>query len=1011
MMRKLLSALTIIMVSLVVRADEAVDKFNFATGLLIRDEPELAADEFRELLQKFPQFEQADVAWFRLGEALRKANDNKAAITAFNKVVQDYPKSERTPQANYLLAGLLLNDQPKAAAAAYGAAAANAALAESALFGQAEALYRASDWPAAATAYQSLLQKFPDTKYAAQVVNGQGWAAFKRSDFTAAEQFFSHFLERYPTHDLATECRLKRADSRYHLKRYNEALADYETIIKIVDSPHRAAALSGKAWSLYDSGKVKESAVAFRTAAQAFKGQAQAGSLWFNAANAAFASDDFTTAVTDFTTCADCAAADLALSARYWQAASLVRLNRYAEANEVLVKLIAVDGLTPGLMVDSLMLRAEALLALKKPQESAAIYASVVRNHTTHPRAADAAAGEVLALEQSNNLPDATQAALTFGKNFPKHEQAGAIAFLVGEYYYRQRKFNEAAAAFSDFLKTYPKHEHTPDALYKGGWACWQTGKFDKAYPFFEQLATEFPTVTQAAEASFMAGRCADTNGDSAATWRAYERSVKLAPQSDAAMRATLEMVRLEHRDKKYPQALARVETFIKQFVTHATAKPHLSLAWLYKGEALLELDQPEAALTAYDEAAKGESEVAAAAKLGKAWALRKLARHAAAAALFAELATAGGTNGSEAQFWAARSYDDADNTAAAVAAYDAYLKQIPQGTQADEAAYRRLAVQARNKGYAAFEAEFAELVKNRPTSAYAAAALYDLAWSFTEQKKTTAAAQQFAELVKRFPTDRLAGDANFRIGEIAYEQGDMPAATAAYEAALATVDFKDKVLYKLGWALEHQKKHDEALAIYRRLIETGDDKELAAEARYREGRLLQTATQYEAAIAAYGQVPPGAFSERAAFGKAESLRLNNAATEAVAAYRQLLKDVTDPTVKMQSWLGLGHAYRTAGANKDAVEAYSEVVRLTETVEAAEAVMGQGYARLAMEEYDEAAKAFLKVDIIYGYDELKPEAVRMLVKVWEAAGDTAKADRYRKQLEKMAENSGEKNNP
>jgi tetratricopeptide (TPR) repeat protein len=236
----------------------------------------------------------------------------------------------------------------------------------------------------------------------------------------------------------------------------------------------------------------------------------------------------------------------------------------------------------------------------------------------------------------------------------------------------------------------------------------------------------------------------------------------------------------------------------------------------------------------------------------------------------------------------------------------------------------------------------------------------------------------------------------------MAYEADAFDRAAAAYEAALtAGVTFSNTVLYKLGWAYERQAKGKEARAAFRRLATEFPDSALAAEARYREARLLQAENGWEAAVEAYSAVPPGPFRERAAFGRAECLRLGKRAEDAVAAYRALLKDVADATVKAQTWLGLGHAYRDAGANQDAIEAYGEVVKLTDTVDAAQALMGQGYAWLAMKSYDEAAKAFLKVDILYAYDELKPEAVRMLIQTWEQAGDAEKAAKYRKQFEQM----------
>lgn len=990
-------------VALVSHADETTDQFNFATGLLIKDEPELAADEFRKLLQAHPEFAQADLAWFRLGEALQQAKNPQGAREAFARVVTDYPQSERVPRANYLLAGLLLGEDAKRAAAAYAAAAAGdpqGALAEPALFGQAEALYRADEWTAASAAYATLVQRFSDGKYVAQALNGQGWAAFKTEDYTAAERFFTVFLDRFADHALADECRLKRGDSRYRLKRYDDARADYEAVAAQTASPHRPAALAGRAWCLYDAGHPDTAAPAFRAAAAAFDDDRQVAALRFNAGNAAFAAGQFAAAEDDFAACAKTAAPELARSARYWQAAAFVRLERHEEACALLTKLRADGGLPADLSVDAWMLQAEAELARNRPREAAACYAAVGRDHPGHARAGDAAAGEVLALEKAGDLAAAETAAAAFVAAYPQHSQIAAVTFLLGEYRYRRERFAEAIPAFEAFLKAYGDHALAVDAAYKAGWACWQLEKPAQAAAFFKRVVETFPKSTQAPEAAFMAGRCADALGDEAGAMQAFARAVALAPQSDAGLRAELERIRLDHRAKRYAEALARGEAFVQAFGDVPAAVGRLPFAWLYIGEARLELGQPQEALEAYGRTTGGDAAVVRAAKAGRAWALRKLAKPAEAAALFDELAADDPTG--ESLFWAARSRDDAGDAVRAIIGYEAFLKHTAAGPLADEAAYRRAAARARVNGFAATEAMFAELVETRPASAFAAATLYDLAWSLLEQKKTAEALQRFDELTRRFPDQSLAGDAHFRVGEIAYNADAFERAVTAYEAALAAgVPFTDKVLYKLGWACERLAQSDAARAAFHRLATECPESELAGEARYREGRLLQEAGNWQEAAAVYATVPAGTFAERAAFGRAECLRLNKQAPEAVAAYRALLQNATDATIKMQAWLGLGHAYREAGAQQDAIEAYGEVVKLTETVEAAQAVLGQGYAWLAMGTFDEAAKAFLKVDILYGYDELKPEAVAMLVKTWEQAGDQEKAARYRQRLEKM----------
>ncbi len=985
-------------------ADEALDQFNFATGLLIKDEPELAADEFRKLVQKHPAFPQADVAWYRLGEALQKAKDAKGAREAFERVVAQYPKSDRAVRANYLLGQMLVADDPKRAAAYFAAAAAaedSGALTEPALFGQAEALYQAGDWKAAGESYAKLLQRFPEGKYVAQARNGQGWAAFKADDFAAAERLFGDFLARHAGHALADECRLKRGDSLYRLKRYDEAGRDYEAAAAKADSPHRPAALAGRAWCLYDAGRPADAAPAFREAAAAFGANQRGASLRYNAGNAAFAVERYAEAEADFAACAQAADPELARNAAYWRAAALAKLKRHEEVCGLLEKLRAAGGLSADLSVDAWLLQAEAELARNRPKEAAACYEAVGRDHAGHTLAGDAAAGRVLALEKAGDLAAAEAAASAFVAAYPQNRQLDAVRFLVGEYRYRLERFAEAVPAFEAFLKHHADHPLAADAGYKAGWACWQLKDTVRSRTFFRQVAAAFPKAAVAADAAFMAGRCADAAGDTAGAAQDFETAAALAPQSDAGLRAALERVRLDHREKRYAEALARAEAFVKAHGGAPEAAERLPFAWLYTGEALLELGRPQEALEAYGRVAGGDATVTRAVQAGKAWALRKLEKPAEAAALFEALA-AEDTQTAEHGFWAARSWDDAGDVARAAAGYDKFLQRVAAGPLADEAAYRRAVALSRGKGAAEAEPLYAELAKTRPESAFAAAALYDLAWALQEQKKGDEAAKRFEELTQRFPKHALAGDARFRVGELAYEANAFERAVAAYEAALAAgVTFGDTVLYKLGWAYGRLEKGDAARAAFRRLATEFPGSTLAGEARYREGRLLQAAGTWVAAGDAYAAVPEGPFRERAAFGRAECLRLGKQAQESVAAYRELLKTAADATVQMQAWLGLGHAFRDAGANKDAVDAYASVVKLTETVEAAQAVLGQGYAWLAMGTFEEAAKAFLKVDILYGYDDLKPEAVGMLVKTWEQAGDAEKAAKYRKQLEQM----------
>lgn len=88
-------------------ADKAEDQFNFATGLMIKKEYELAVSEFKDLLQKYPDFKSADLAWFRLGETLYKLGEKAEAEKAFRKVITTYPASEKLSASYFRLAQIV----------------------------------------------------------------------------------------------------------------------------------------------------------------------------------------------------------------------------------------------------------------------------------------------------------------------------------------------------------------------------------------------------------------------------------------------------------------------------------------------------------------------------------------------------------------------------------------------------------------------------------------------------------------------------------------------------------------------------------------------------------------------------------------------------------------------------------------------------------------------------------------------------------------------------------------
>ena len=978
-------------------ADEAEDQFNFATGLLIKNEPEMAADEFKDLLASHPNIAKADVALYRLGEALSKTGDDAGAKKALQKLVSGYPASEKLPQGTFRLAQLTAPTDHAGAAKLYGRVAEkwpDNPLAEAALYWSAEELFKAEKWSPAAKAYATVMDKHPTGKYVAHALYSRGWSELKADRLEAALAAFRDFLEKFPRHEFAPESRLKMAETLRKLKRYDEAVAAYDKTI-VGSGAFSADAAIGRAWALYENKQMADAAKAFEKAAQALGNDERAGVCLFNAGNALVEGGDFEGAAGLFARLTDgFSGHELAPTAGYWRGYCLTQLKRFDEAVPVL------DGVLKGGKLEEKAVElhhtlAEARMGAEQYEAAAKAYASVCKKAPQHELADEAAYGRMLALGKAGDLAAAEAAGDAFFRGHAKSEIAPLARFALAEYRFRLKKYAEAASSFEALLADRPKEELVDDAHYKIGWCAMHLDDARRSEKHFA-LAARMNASPLAPESAFMAGRTSEQFGDTKKATVHYNACVKGWPETEYAQRAGLALAFLDIGNKQFEKALARADAFLKDHPDSELA----SYAHLYRGEALLELGRLDDSLDAYANVPTEGGGAALDAAYGMAWAHRKAERHQKAADTFQRVAGSSSDKAVDAAFWTGRSLEDVGKLAEAAGRYKAFLADHADSPHADEAAYRQALCLLNDKQLDEAGKLYAAYLEERPQSALIDQARYDLAWVHLENKDTGKARTILEDLLKQHPDSKLAADVAFRLGEMAYDEEDYAAAGKWYESALERegITFADKVLYKLGWSRDRLGESESAAATFARIPQEHAASELATEANYHAGRLQQKLKRLEEARAAYAKVASGPFAEKALFQTAECWRAESRHKEALEAYEKLLADYPETQFLNQANLGRGHSCRAVGAFKDALEAYRAVIKATDTIDAASALLGEGYTHFAQGNHKDAAKAFLKVDILYGYEELKPEALAMLAGTWEKAGNEEKAKKYRKEL-------------
>ena len=189
------------------RADEAADQYTVAATHYAAQRWDLAATEFRTLLDRFPQSPRANEAAYFLGESQVQSGQYRLAAETFGRLLDKHPE----PQ-----------------------------LSKRALFRRGEALHLAGDAMAAEPVLRSYLEQAASAKPPAatqaidpSIAHAQcyhGAVLLALDQPQAAQKRFDEALARISGGTLADMCQLGKAQAAERLKQWDEAARGYETL-------------------------------------------------------------------------------------------------------------------------------------------------------------------------------------------------------------------------------------------------------------------------------------------------------------------------------------------------------------------------------------------------------------------------------------------------------------------------------------------------------------------------------------------------------------------------------------------------------------------------------------------------------------------------------------------------------------------------------------------------------------------------------------------------------------
>ncbi len=609
--------------------------------------------------------------------------------------------------------------------------------------------------------------------------------------------------------------------------------------------------------------------------------------------------------------------------ARYGLGVCLTRLGKPREAVEQFAALRGVRDFP--FAAEAAVLHGQALLALERFDDAAAVLSDAAEKHANHDLADDAAAAWVEAAVRGGAAKAARAAAARFHERWPQSPHLPRVEFF------------EASAELAD-------------------------GEYAAAAARFTRVAAAAPEGPLAPAAEFQAAQAAQRAGDRTAAERGF--------------RAVLQRANSPHRaDAQYGLATVQAAagrhdeaaTLLDQYLTDAPDAPTAPAARLARAHAAFALEDWSRAAVLFEQCAQADGAEAAVAAY---WAAKSVLRSGDAATAAARFEAAR-QRYPQSPLAAESAYDRgvallrAQQREAAAAAFRAFVDAYPNHALRGDAlatlascelnlerpkaaiehcsaflagsadhpqspAVRRLLADSlyADGQFADAAPAYAQVAQRAADPAAARAARTRQALALFQCEKFDEAAPLLRELAAAGDAAPERRNVSLALGEIAFRRGEWKTAEEQLATAVSLAERgadEAATLLKLGIARQRQQRHAEALAALDRLLETSAPDALRVQALFERGQALvalkrdaeaQTAFEQVLAVAADGEYRVHALNHLAAIA-------HRGGDVALAARRfsEVQAAAGDSPLASDALLQQGLALHAAGRDAEAVEA------------------------------------------------------------------------------------------
>ena len=442
-----------------------------------------------------------------------------------------------------------------------------------------------------------------------------------------------------------------------------------------------------------------------------------------------------------------------------------------------------------------------------------------------------------------------------------KEENLDTALTELGVSHLKQARTNEALEQFAAVATRFPQSRHTPLALGETGRLRYERGEWVPARQALEALLTGFREAPQRAAAEYYLGWIARAEKKQDEAARRFETVMTTYPKDPLAPDAAFQRGLLYLALDKYSEANAAFDQLLQRFPNH----PRADLALFSMGIALARTQKWQAAaavLQQYREKyPKAENDDRVLYEL--AWCEKGLNRPAEAAKRYQALITAhplsdlvvkSRTEMSELSF-DAKEYDKT------IAELTRSLEGLKDGKLREEVVYRLGSAHFNKGDWAAAAGVLETFLAEFKTSPLLASAFFQAGEARLRLGENATARAHFAAAVvaaqgaskpPQVADPKVHESALLRLGEAhgLLEEWDAAVRVSGqFQQQYPKSPYLKLVMFNQAWALENLKRYDDAIKLFRAVVDAKERDVLSARCQFHIGECLFGLRRYDDAL------------------------------------------------------------------------------------------------------------------------------------------------------------------